>query len=45
MEHDYQIADISEDCVTEINALQAQLSNETEKDIILIAYQRPGAEN
>lgn len=38
MDHDYQIADISPDCVTEINELQEKLKQQTEEDIILVAY-------
>lgn len=39
MENDYQVASISEDCVSEINELQNKLNKETDKDIVLIAYQ------
>ena len=39
MENDYQVASISVDCVTEINELQNRLNKETDKDIVLIAYQ------
>ena len=38
MENDYQVASISEDCVSEINELQNRLNKETDKDIVLIAY-------
>ena len=39
MENDYQVASISEDCVSEINELQNRLNKETDKYIVLIAYQ------
>lgn len=39
MENDFQVASISEDCVSEINELQNKLNKETDKDIVLIAYQ------
>ena len=39
VENDYQVASISEDCVSEINELQNKLNKENDKDIVLIAYQ------
>ena len=38
VEKEYQIADISSDCIKEINELQEKLRLQTEKDIVLIAY-------
>ena len=38
MEHEYEIAHISSDCIKEINELQEKLKQQTEEDIVLIAY-------
>lgn len=38
MEHEYEIAHISSDCIKEINELQEKLKQQTEGDIVLIAY-------
>ncbi|WP_346906145.1 hypothetical protein [Faecalicatena orotica] len=39
MEQNYQIADITNESITEINELQEKLKQETKEDIVLIAYQ------
>ena len=38
MENNYQIADISGQCVHEIDQLQKTLKDKTNQDIILVAY-------
>lgn len=38
MENNYQIADISGQCVYEIDKLQKTLKEKTDQDIILVAY-------
>lgn len=39
MENDYKIAEISPACVSEINALQDKIREQTNEDIILVAYE------
>lgn len=38
MDNEYKIAEISSDCVNEINELQEKLKQQTNEDIILVAY-------
>lgn len=38
MEQEYEIAHISSGCIKEINELQEKLKQQTEEDIVLIAY-------
>lgn len=38
MDNDYQVADIPSDCVEEINQLQDKLKQQTNEDIVLVAY-------
>lgn len=44
MNNNYEIADIPESCVSEINALQEKLKQNTNRDIVLIAYQSSKAD-
>ncbi|MBA4700226.1 MAG: hypothetical protein H2212_12395 [Ruminococcus sp.] len=44
MDNKYEIADIPESCVSEINALQERLKQDTNQDIVLIAYQSSKAD-
>lgn len=44
MDNKYEIADIPESCVSEINALQERLKQDTNRDIVLIAYQSSKAD-
>lgn len=39
MDNNYKIADISPACISEINALQDKLREQTKEDIILVAYE------
>lgn len=38
MEPNYQIANISEECIEEINELQKKLQEQTNENILLVAY-------
>lgn len=40
MDKGYKIASITSDCISEINELQEKLKEQTNKDIILVAYQQ-----
>lgn len=39
------VANLSEDCIREINKLQSKLTKEAEQGIILVAYKNSEAEN
>lgn len=38
MNNDYQIADITSDCVDEVNQLQDKLTQQMNEDIVLVAF-------
>lgn len=38
MENDYQIAEISGQCISDIDKLQKTLKEKTNQDIVLVAY-------
>lgn len=38
MDNNYLIASLPEFCITEINKLQEELTEETQQDIVLVAY-------
>ncbi|WP_275061401.1 hypothetical protein [Diplocloster modestus] len=38
MDDNYRIADLTSECVAEINDLQEKLKEQTKEDIVLVAY-------
>lgn len=44
MNDQYKIAEISETCISEINALQEKINQNSGQDVVLIAYQSQKAD-